>query len=292
MNLENALADVRRELTVEQNELAVKTNSFKSQLSITESRLHEFTSALAELQGRFEARNTAYYALRHEKADLMAAAVTAESKRDLQATEILTLKTDRTRLEQDLQTVRTALLDSSNPGIAELERANSAVRALQQETARLEKKNESLSKDFDFTRQQYQVASTAAAEASTQVQTLTVENMHLRQKCSGEAAKLAEINNTDANAQHRARVNEVEAELREVQVQLRRKEEELRDLRRGRGGVQTRGSSVQPRSPRNGGVGAGNGGSSGGNGSRGGSPVPGGLLATEMRRGGSGLRFS
>lgn len=58
-------------------------------------------------------------------------------------------------------------------------------------------------------------------------------------------------------------------------------------MKRGRaGGVQTRGSSVQPRSPR------------AGNGSRGGSPVPVvgvgggvGLLGVEMRRGGSGLRW-
>jgi hypothetical protein len=86
----------------------------------------------------------------------------------------------------------------------------------------------------------------------------------LKRQASDEKRRLKELNYKNDLEQHLARVLNLELMLKNRDTMLQRKEEELKALRKGRG-VATRGSSVQPGSPRLAG-------------SRAGSPAPG-LLA-------------
>ncbi len=259
-----------------------------------------------------------------------------EDKLERRAADVANLMTNRERLEIELKDAQKGLLDSPLPAVAELEGLRQGAKASAQQNAVQQKKIESLTRDFEFTRQQYQQASTSAVELASQnaalekevtvsiflkrtpsnyckliifenpctriyprqthlphqkppstiTPPLTTPNPQqiLTRRASGEATKLALINNDTEVRRHRARVAEIESLLADRDDLLRRKEDEVRDLKRGRAaGVQTRGSSVQPRSPR-------------GPGSRGASPAPmgmggAGLMGVEMRRGGSGLRW-
>jgi len=81
---------------------------------------------------------------------------------------VASLINDRQRLETEVKEARSALIVSSNPGIAELGRLREETRIVTQQREALQKKNESLTKDFDFTRQQYQQASTSAVELASE----------------------------------------------------------------------------------------------------------------------------
>ena len=95
---------------------------------------------------------------------------------------------------------------------------------------------------FEFTRKEYQGASTAAAENASRMAELERENQGLRKKAAGEAAKLRQINDSQEREMYLQQVSRMKVELDELQDLLRRKE-------RGRG-MTTRTGSVAPKSPR------------------------------------------
>ena len=259
---------------------------FGAIIETTKQQLQDHVKALGELQSRFERRSATVNELRHENTNLKAADEIATRKQEAQALELSDLKEERARLQEQLQTARTALTHSAIPQIAETETAKAAARLLSQEKASLEQKLDSLTSDFEFTRQQYQLASAAAASSTTRLSDLEAEVRTLRRRSSGLALQLRDRTTQVESETHRQKVVFLESTLRERNELLRRKEEELRDLRRGRGmGGNTRASSQQPRSPRGAGV--------GGVGSRASSPVPG-LLGGGGAGGtkvGSALRF-
>ncbi|MCJ1245688.1 hypothetical protein MMC30_002892 [Trapelia coarctata] len=214
-------------------------------LHSTQQQLQEYFNALSGLQDRYEERNNQYHALRHEKDDLLAAAASSDRKREALIAENTKLKNERKALDEQLNQARAALQTSTNPQIAHLEGISAANRALTQERDSLEKRLASMTRDFDFTRQQYQLASSAAAEAASRVSDLESENEILRKKASGEMVKAKQMTVQMALALQQADMEKAEAENAEMKELLRKKE-------RGRG-VVTRTGSVAPKSPRLGG---------------------------------------
>jgi hypothetical protein len=101
--------------------------------------------------------------------------------------------------------------------------------------------------DFEFTRAQYQAASTAAAESSAEVASLKEQVAILRGQASGEAVKLRAQTAASGEQMHLQRIRELELTLADREEQWHRKDEELRMQARGRG-VTTRAGSV-PKSP-------------------------------------------
>lgn len=255
-----------------------------SVIETTKQQLQDHVKALGELQSRYERRSATVNELRHENVNLKAAAAIANRKQEAQALEVSDLKEERARLQEQLTIARLALADSSVPEIAETENAKAAVRTLSQEKAALENKVQALTNDFEFTRQQYQLASSAAAASAMRLSDLDAEVVLLRHKSSGLALQLREQTRHVETETHKHRVVCLESTLKEMTDLLKKKEEDLRDLRRGRGmGGNTRAGSQQPRSPRAAGLVA----------SRASSPVPGllgmgGGAATKL---GSALRF-
>ena len=207
-----------------------------------EQQIQERMDSLSELQQRYEERNAEYHALRHEKEDFIVAVTTTERKHEALVSEIAKLKEERKIVDEELRAARDSLRSSTIPPVAELESLRLQVRSLTQDKALLERKTKSVAADFEFTRQQYQVASMSAAEHASRVTALEAENAILRHKASGEAMKLRQVtldNALDRQTRENEKLVMENADLRDL---LRKKE-------RGKG-VTTRTGSVAPKSPR------------------------------------------
>lgn len=288
--LNTSLTSLKENLTT-----ASRTNnSLSSQLShhtTRESQISDLEVSLSDLQTRYETKVRSYGHIHLEKADLLSALDKANKKLLSQTTEITSLRESKQTLQTDLEQARDDLLNSDNADLARLATAEATARAAEKEVSTLTSKFTSLASDLDFARQAYQSASTSAADLAGQVSALTTSLETAERKAAGEATRLAEANRDNAVREAKKQVRQLKVALEEREKVCRRKEEEIETLkgRRGRGGVVTRGGSVQP-----GALGPGGQGKSP-RGSRGGSPMPGvglGMMVggEGMRRGGSGLR--
>lgn len=239
--IQNAYNDIE-ELKAAHNK---RESELQTTLRGTEQQLQDHVAALSALQDRYEERNTQYHTLRHEKNDLLAAVASSDGRRDALIAENSKLRDGHKLADEALTEARNALLSSTDPQITHLESLSATNRALLSENEALEKRLASMTGDFDFTRQQYQLASSAAAEATSRLSELESLNEALAKKASGEIAKAKAMTVEMALAQQNAELERLECENREMKELLRRKE-------RGRG-VVTRTGSVAPKSPRMGG---------------------------------------
>lgn len=273
-DLQKALKTAEEQLRSLKATHARREAELEHTITTTQRRLQEHVDALSDLQYRYENRLTDLHTLRSERDAAVTASARARSLHETQSLEMDRLRQQQGALEIALKDAQTALVTATGPEAAALESARAQTIQLAAEKAQLEKRLGSLTKDFEFTRQQYQLASTAAAESASALSDLQMEASALRGQASGEAARLRQLNLSTENEAHLERARQLEATLKERDELLQRREEELRDLKRGRG-LATRASSA-PRSPRLG--------------SRASSPTPG-LLAGSAGRGGSALRF-
>lgn len=101
--------------------------------------------------------------------------------------------------------------------------------------------------EMDYMRGHYQTASSAAADARSEIDELKEENGVLARKASNNALEIHKIQSSEEIKQLMDRIDELQASNVEMDRELERKNEELRTLMNGR--RSTRGTSV-PRSPR------------------------------------------
>jgi chromosome segregation ATPase len=234
----------------------------------------EIRHSLATLQYRYETRMKQVHELKLEKQNILAEREGDDQRREKLQAENITLKDQQLQLQEELHTARDALKNSGNSSIAELELARETARTATDDAHRLQTSVDNIRKDFDFTRSAYQDASTKAAEYASQVSDLESANAELKHQASDERRRLAALNHSENRKRDLGRIAELEAELRNLSAVVGRVEEENKALRKGRGGVATRGSSAQP------GAGA----ASPRPGSRGGSPAPGALLGANTHQ--------
>lgn len=272
--LQRALKRAEEQLESLKATHATREVELQNTIATTQQRLQWHVDSLGDLQYRYESQSADLHTLRSERDAAVAASAQAHHRYETQRVEIDRLKERQRGLETELKVTRTMLVSSAVPEIATLESAKAQAVQLATDKMQLEKRLASLTKDFEFTRQQYQLASTAAAENASALSVLQTEVAALKVQASGEAARLRQLNMSTENQAHLERAQQLEATLKERDDVLHKKEEELRELKRGRG-LATRASSA-PRSPRLG--------------SRASSPMPG-LLAGSAGRGGSALRF-
>lgn len=180
--------------------------------------------------------------VRHECDNLVATITVTEKKRENLLNQYAKLTEEHNALHEELEIAKRSLRASTVPQVAELETLKMNVRTLANEKALLERKNKSLLQDFEFTRQQYQVASSAAVEARNRSEELEAENAVLSKKASGEAVRLREATINNALETQVGENERLAAENADLQELLRKKE-------RGKG-VTTRTGSVAPKSPR------------------------------------------
>ncbi|KAJ9604723.1 hypothetical protein H2200_010837 [Cladophialophora chaetospira] len=207
-------------------------------------QLTEWQRDHAGLQRRYEKRMTKCHELDREKTRLLKAIENNKARHERTIEDNMSLRQKNIELQKQLTTIREEI-KAGGGDAATLETAREEARTLLVKTTILEKSLENTRKDFEFTRSQYQNASTRATELAGQVTELEAENEILTKQASDEKRRLRMKNHELATAQHIAKIDQLERERKSKDALLRRVEEENRQLKRNRG-VQTRGSSVQP----------------------------------------------
>lgn len=240
-----------------QNGIKAKEQKAESELAAeiarhqgTKRTLAEHTESLEELQLRFELKHKKFRTLSAACDQNEAALATAISRSARQSAELTAMYEKKASLEAELKDSRDALLNSSDLSVAEREGFREQIRTLKETNTGLEKKVANLNHDLEYCREQYQTASNAAVEATSRGSELEAELLIAQRKASGEAVKLATLNQSTENLALRDEIEHLGTELKAREDLLRRKEEELKDLKRGRTGVVTRGNSVGGKSSR------------------------------------------
>lgn len=230
-----------------QNAHAAEKEQMLSDLSQASSRAQMFEKALSYLQHRYESRTNELHQVRQERDDVVRSKLSIEQRVERQKEDISKLKEDRTKLRAELDESRQEL-KSGGGNLADLETAREEIRRLTKEQAGLERKADYERNQAEYTREQYQNASTAAAQAGNELRQMQDENEILSRKVEANTAQLRELNLRSDYEIHLARIKELELTLAARDELLRRKEEELQDIRKNR--PSTRSTSTQPRSPK------------------------------------------
>ena len=272
--LTEELRKAQQVLGQERTERATETEALRTALATAEAKAQEMTMELRTIQLRYETRTKEVHTMRRTIAKHEEEKASEATRRARLLSDHDALKEQRKAVQEELNAARTALKEGAGT-TGDLEIAREQVRQLEKEKASLERSNTNMKRDFEFTRQQYQIASTRAADSASQVMDLESEITILKSAASDEKRKLRETNFSNDRERYLAHIQQLQGEVASRDAILQRKEEELKTIKRGRG-VATRASSVQPGSPRMGGIGA------VAPGSRGSSPVPGLLSVGRM----------
>jgi chromosome segregation ATPase len=215
-------------------------------------------AAFSRLETRFLEADRARYDLTSERNEAVAALTKVEVKFEKTKETIAQLRAEKEAALTEAESNRQTLLSSSIPEQKQLGEALQATLEAKEKAATLEKRIASLQQTFDFTKEQYQHASLAAAEATSELQVAQarIEELEaagpntIAQTSLAEAQKkLRETNNEADVEQYELKIKRLEMEVESKDASLSRLHEKLADLSNARRGVSTRASSV-PRSPR------------------------------------------
>jgi len=244
LQLQQSLKAAKAELAVEK---AVREAAEQAR-DEAQNRVEEWKSAHASLQHRYEKRTKKCHALEKQNKALTARIEADKVRQERTIKENSVLKEQIVQVQGELSAAR-EIMKTGEPIIAEFEllRASAAGDALKNSV--LERSLESTKKDFEFTRTQYQEASNKAVELASQVTQLESEATGLRQQASGEKLKLKERNYNDSVQRYLATMELLQTERRQRDSVIKKLEDEVKVLKRTRGGVQTRATSIQPGSP-------------------------------------------
>ncbi|KAJ5365856.1 Histone deacetylase complex subunit 2/3 [Penicillium concentricum] len=245
--LDRDLQSLERNLVQMKHIHATEKAQLQAELARANSRFQEMEKALGILQHRYESRTNELHATRQERDRVTETKPSLEQRVEKQKETISSLKEERTELKRELDEARQALKDGGGSS-AELETAREEIRRLAKENSNLERKAEFEKNQAEYTREQYQTASTSAAQSGTENRRLATENEKLKRKAESNAVQLCELHMKDDSVRHLARIEELELILATRDEFLRRKEDELREIRKNR--PSTRSTSTQPRSPK------------------------------------------
>lgn len=226
-------------------------------------RLGEMTKAMEGLQFRFEDQSTELRLALRERDAAVRKAEIYEKQLETRDKTIMTLKDERVESRKQL-TAQSALLKASEiPEIAENERLRIELNAEREAKEKAERMQKSQQNQFEYMTEQYQKASTSAAELGAENTAQKAKIVELAKKASGEALKHKQVVMKDREKAWQDEVFRSNAKVRDLESLVFRLHEQIRGLQNTRG-VGTRANSM-PRSPRLGPV------------SRVGSPAPAGL---------------
>lgn len=234
-----------------------------TRITVLEQDLRTARDHVKELEDQSEVRQNAFEFLRQENGnaqirchELEEAAKAWPKERESVKAQVAQLIASCKQLEEERKALVQGGLNAPNPGSRAYFEQIQARELLEKENVAQKKKIASLITDFEFTRQEYQRASNAAADANAEIEQISEELPALRAQKEVNLAKWHQVRAIDINESLRKEKENLKLTLKMRDDRLQKVEGELVELKRGRGGVQTRGSSVQPRSPRGGSRGA------------------------------------
>ncbi|KAL6722187.1 hypothetical protein ACLMJK_001294 [Lecanora helva] len=235
-------------------------------LILKQTRQQELITSLqngAEVrQGAYEDLHDQWRELHVDKVELTAEVAKLKKLIEKGRIERLSLQGERSTLNKTIDDLRTQLLSHPDPAVRENGEKDAQIRTLSTELAAVNKKLDSTSGQLNYIKEQYQEASLRAATYSTESEAFQRTIERLEPQLAHERARRKHERENDPRKPLFAEITNLRTELSFAHRLIARKEEEITALKRGRTqGMQTRGSSAQPKSPR------------GGAGSRGASPA-------------------
>ncbi|KAJ5649694.1 uncharacterized protein N7484_003417 [Penicillium longicatenatum] len=246
-SLEDELHHLEANLVQMKSNHTVEKEQLKHELNQWQSRYQDKDRSLSSLQYRYENRKNELHKVRQERDKLEASKKSMEQRTEKSKEDVTKLKEERSQLKKELEEARQELKNGGG-SLAELEAAREEIRLLKKDAISLERKADYEKNQAEYTREQYQNASNAAAQAGNELRQLQAENESLKLKADNNSVQLRGIVNASDSATHISRIEELELMLASRNDLLRRKEEELREIRKNR--PSTRSTSTQPRSPK------------------------------------------
>ncbi|KAF3479518.1 uncharacterized protein GIQ15_06494 [Arthroderma uncinatum] len=224
-----------------------ETESLRAALTSLRSKVKTLEASIGALQYRYEAKHNQLHETRHELDVERETMKKSQAKFERQKEEISKIKDRNVELVTELEAARDTI--KSGGGLeSDLEKSREEVRNLQKTMASLERTVQQERSQTEYTRQQYQNASTSAAQSAMEARQLEERVKDLTKKANGEAARLKELRIKEDEQKHLARIKELEVLLASREALLTKKEEEIREMKKNR--PSTRATSMQPRSPK------------------------------------------
>ncbi|KAK2794722.1 hypothetical protein FQN52_007492 [Onygenales sp. PD_12] len=236
-----------RSIIQAQKDLEEQVRQLQTALTSTQARLQQTESNFSRLQHRYETRHNEYHKMRTELDQALETSKKSADRLERQKAEIAKLKDEKAALSKDLEEARNTIKEGGGDAAA-LESALEEARKLTKENASLQRSVTQERSQSEYTRQQYQNASTAAATAAMELRQREEELEEMKSKAAIDAEKLKLLRMKNDEQMHLARIAELETTLAGRDEMLNRKEEELRELKKNR--PSTRATSLQPRSPK------------------------------------------
>lgn len=207
-------------------------------------------------QADYEELRDKWANLHHDKLDLTAEVAKAQKDLGKARFDKLALQGERGALNKELADTRQQLMDHAEPAIAEKAQQDATIRSLEADIMAQKKKFDSLNNQMEYTRKMYQDSSNRAVDLSEEVEELQRKMEPLERQLEHERARRKHERLNNPTAPLLKEIENLKTKVLSREKFVSKKEDEIGQLKRGRGGVQTRGSSVQPRSPKGGSRGA------------------------------------
>lgn len=243
----SSLVDRIKELEVNLRRKEASETELQKRNKKLEDRCKDLETSMTAIQPKYQEALNERGESEFEFTKIVALNSRLRKEVDAKTAEITKAQHQKALDDAELTDIRAQLSASSIPEIATIANMQDEVRAIKTENERLQRKVDSVKKDADFARNQYQIASTSAGEAAREISALEQERNALQAKDHENAIRVHEIYNSSEVQQLLDRVNSLKAENEMLEADLEKKNEELKGLMNGRRG--TRGVSV-PRSPR------------------------------------------
>ncbi|KZZ90970.1 Histone deacetylase complex, subunit 2/3 [Ascosphaera apis ARSEF 7405] len=217
----------------------------RSELAESRSSLTRYQSEFARLQHRYETKHNDYHKMRQSLNASLDSNKRLEHELQRLKQDNAALRDERVGLRNDLEALK-EIKKSEDQMQRDLIEAKEEAAKLQKENASLKRQTDQERSQAEYTRIQYQNASSAAAKAAMENKQLEDRIKLLQDQMAGRALELKQMRLNNNEKVHLARIAELEALLDSRERMLGIREEELRELKKNR--PSTRATSVQPRS--------------------------------------------
>ncbi len=218
--------------------------ALSKRLGLSENKVEEQVSLIKRFEPAWREAQSKRGEAERALGESEARATTLANRLEGRSIDINTLKLTINETQEQLKERDDRLAHSIIPEVRELEEMRRRLEAAEEEKQKAEKRYQSVTQDFEFTKEQYQQASSTAASFGREVEDLRKQNMELQMKADGNRVKIQQIHEASAQEQLVDRIEELKAEVEDLKHQLLTKAEELRK----RGDRALRGASA-PRSP-------------------------------------------
>lgn len=229
------------------NQAATDIEALRHALTNSKAKVKTLEASIGALQYRYEEKHNLLHQTRHELEIEREKSQKSQTRFERQKEEITRLKDRNAELVTELEAARNTI--KSGGGLeSDLEKSREEIRKLEKSLASLERTVQQERSQTEYTRQQYQNASTSAAQSAMEARRLEERVQELEKKANGEAVRLKELKMKKDGEIQLARIKELESLLATRETLLTRKEEEIREMKKNR--PSTRATSMQPRSPK------------------------------------------